>query len=84
MPANRLVVVPHAPIAELFGTGIGFKLMLIESEILVRALEHFAQKGITALPLHDSVLVGRSAKVCRCIVPDHANACPGLLCLRLS
>jgi hypothetical protein len=50
----------HAPIAHLFGTGVGFRLMLIESEILIQALGHFAHNGITALPLHDSVLVAVS------------------------
>jgi Sel1 repeat len=58
--AIALVPQVHAPIAKLFGTGIGFKLMLTESEILIRALGHFAHKGITALPLHDSVLVAKS------------------------
>jgi hypothetical protein len=52
----------HAPIAHSFGTGIGFKLMLIESQILIDALGVFAHRGITALPLHDSVLVARSVK----------------------
>jgi hypothetical protein len=51
----------HAPIAHLFGTGIGFKLMLMESEILIQALGGLAQRGITALPLHDSVLVAAPA-----------------------
>ena len=51
----------HAPIAHWFGSRIGFKLMLIESQILIDALGVFAHRGITALPLHDSVLVARSA-----------------------
>jgi hypothetical protein len=58
--ALALVRHVHAPIAHLFGTGIGFKLMLMESEILIQALDRFAQQGITALPLHDSVLVAVS------------------------
>jgi hypothetical protein len=41
----------------LFGTRIGYKLMLIESGILIEALQGFAAKGITALPLHEGVLV---------------------------
>jgi hypothetical protein len=56
MPIRKV----HAPIAHLFGSGIGFKLMLMESEILVLALSGFIHRGITALPLHDSVLVARS------------------------
>jgi hypothetical protein len=58
--ALALVRHVHAPIAKLFGTGVGFKLMLTESEILIQALGHFALRGITALPLHDSVLVAQS------------------------
>lgn len=50
----------HAPIAPLFGTGVGFRLMLIESEILIRALQQLFHERVTALPLHDSVLVARS------------------------
>jgi hypothetical protein len=50
----------HAPIVKLFGTGVGFKLMLTESGILIEALGHLAHRSITALPLHDSVLVAES------------------------
>jgi hypothetical protein len=50
----------HKPIAKLFGTGIGYTLMHTESEMLIAALEGLYRSGIVALPLHDSVLVGRS------------------------
>ena len=59
--AVALIRYVHVPIAHLFGTGFGFKLMLIESQILIDALGVFAHRGITALPLHDSVLVAWSA-----------------------
>ena len=59
--AIALVRRVHAPIAHWFGSRIGFRLMLIESQILIDALGVFAHRGITALPLHDSVLVARSA-----------------------
>ena len=58
--ALGLVRHAHPPIAKLFGSGVGFNLMLIESEILIQALSSFAHEGITALPLHDSVLVAKS------------------------
>lgn len=58
--ALALITSFHAPIAPLFGTGVGFRLMLIESEILIRALQQLSHEGVTALPLHDSVLVARS------------------------
>lgn len=50
----------HAPIAHLFETGIGFQLMRIESDMLISVLTHLFSNGITALPLHDAVLVARS------------------------
>jgi hypothetical protein len=50
----------HEPIAHLFGTGIGFRLMNIESAILVDALFRLYASGVTALPLHDSILVAVS------------------------
>lgn len=58
--ALTLVRHVHAPIAKLFGTGVGYKLMLMESEILIQALDAFAHRGITALQLYDSVLVAES------------------------
>jgi hypothetical protein len=43
--AVALIRKAHAPIAHLFGSGIGFKLMLMESEILVLALDGFIHRG---------------------------------------
>lgn len=50
----------HRPIADLFGTGLGFRMTAIESTILVEALAILFKQGITALPLHDAVLVAAS------------------------
>jgi len=50
----------HAPIAKLFERGLGFQLMRHESDMLVSVITALFKKGITALPLHDSVLVARS------------------------
>ncbi|KYK49924.1 hypothetical protein A1D31_39420 [Bradyrhizobium liaoningense] len=47
----------HEPIAHLFGTGIGFELMFVESELLIAVVTHLFESGIPALPLHDAVLV---------------------------
>jgi hypothetical protein len=50
---------------------VGRHLMLIESEILIQALASFAHRGITALPLHDSVLVAKSeAEEARGVMAD--------------
>jgi hypothetical protein len=58
--AVRLISDAHAPIARLFGTGVGYGLMFAESCILIEALGTLYGQGIAALPLHDSVLVARS------------------------
>jgi hypothetical protein len=50
----------HAPIAHLFEQGLGFRLMRIESDMLIVAVTALFKQGITALPLHDSVLTARS------------------------
>lgn len=49
----------HRPIAHLFGTGVGFALMFMESEMLITVVTHLFEKGIVALPLHDAVLVAK-------------------------
>lgn len=50
----------HGPIAHLFGTGVGFGLMFMESELLIAAITHLFKSGVPALPLHDAVLVAKS------------------------
>lgn len=53
----------HRPIARYFGKGIGFRLMNIESAILIDALFRLYATGVTALPLHDSILVAASQEM---------------------
>lgn len=55
--AVALLKQKHKPIARLFGTGLGFELMYAESEMLIAVVTHLFASGITALPLHDAVLV---------------------------
>jgi hypothetical protein len=50
----------HPVIAECIGKGLGFHLMHTESEIMVRVLTTLLSEGVTALPLHDGLLVRRS------------------------
>jgi hypothetical protein len=55
-----MLAAKHARIAHLFGTGLGFQLMRIESDMLIGVITHLASAGVTALPLHDAVLVAES------------------------
>jgi hypothetical protein len=55
--AVSLLKEKHQPIAHLFGTGVGFELMFIESEMLIAVVTHLFENSIPALPLHDAVLV---------------------------
>lgn len=56
----EMLAAKHAPIAHLFGTGLGFQLMRIESDMLIEVVTHLAGAGVAALPLHDAVLVAES------------------------
>ncbi|WP_370205297.1 hypothetical protein [Bradyrhizobium diazoefficiens] len=58
--AIKMLLARHAPIASLFGAGLGFQLMRIESDMLIGIITHLASIGVTALPLHDAVLVAES------------------------
>jgi hypothetical protein len=50
----------HAPIAPLFGKGVGFELMNLESTIMVRVLLSLRDLGVVALPVHDALLCRRA------------------------
>lgn len=50
----------HRPIEHLFGTGLGFQLMRIESDMLIEVITQLFRMGVTALPIHDAVLVAES------------------------
>ncbi|NSZ59878.1 hypothetical protein FY145_18915 [Agrobacterium tumefaciens] len=51
----------HGPVAHLFFNGVGHTVQRIESDILVNTLLGLIDRGITALPIHDAVVVPRSA-----------------------
>ena len=50
----------HAVITPLFGTGIGHWCQFRESEIMIDILLDLTRQNITALPIHDAILVPRS------------------------
>ncbi|WP_246790681.1 hypothetical protein [Bradyrhizobium diazoefficiens] len=58
--AVEMFTAKHVPIAHLFGKGLGFQLMRIESDMLIEVLMELAIAGVTARPLHDAVLVAES------------------------
>lgn len=58
--ATGLVRKKHKAIAHLFGAGQGFHFMRLESDILIAVIGHLFRNGVTALALHDAVLVAQS------------------------
>lgn len=54
------ITLRHAPIARLFGTGIGMEFMWIESEMMMDVLTDLHRQAIPALPIYDAVAVPRS------------------------
>jgi hypothetical protein len=57
---RRALIERHPLIADCIGKGLGFSLMHTESEILVGVLTTLVSAGVTALPLHDGILVRKS------------------------
>jgi hypothetical protein len=55
------ILARHPGLAKTFEKGVGYKLMFMESQILVAVLLALNAKGITALPMHDGLMVPRSA-----------------------
>lgn len=47
----------HGPVAEFLYVGVGPILTYLESKILLIVLTKLAEQGITALPIHDAVIV---------------------------
>ena len=45
----------------VLATGIGFRLMYLESEIMMRVLENLLNHSIVGLPIFDGVIVKASA-----------------------
>lgn len=66
----------HKPIAKYFDDpGIGNQLMYKDSQIMEKVLLHFTDKGIVALPEHDSVIISiEHAEECRQVMKNEFKA----------
>ena len=47
----------HPEVQQYFGKGVGLRIMRLESDILVQVLLKLIAQDITALPVHDALLV---------------------------
>lgn len=56
------IKIRHAPIAKKFHSGLGVKLQRADSDIAIEVCSGLRQKGIVALPVHDSFIVQRKHK----------------------
>ncbi|KPB02058.1 hypothetical protein [Ahrensia marina] len=57
----KAIEAKHEPIQHLFFKGLGHDMQFIESNIMVAVLKRLNDQGITALPIHDAVLVPKSS-----------------------
>jgi hypothetical protein len=60
--AKRAILEKHPHLAEAWGRGLGYRLMNLESDILVMVLLDLMEQGIPALGLHDGLMVQASKK----------------------
>ncbi|MDH5667221.1 MAG: hypothetical protein OEY86_04335 [Nitrospira sp.] len=58
-PVIEAIKKAHDPVADYFRTGVGHRLMFLESSILVAVLLELRQREALALPIHDAVLIGQ-------------------------
>lgn len=54
---KQAIEAKHPAIVSFFGTGVGTRLMRLESDILVAVLLRLIGEGVVALPIHDAILV---------------------------
>ena len=57
---RKAIVAHYPPLAHVLCTGIGYRLMFLESEIMRRVLTKAHEMELTVLPLHDALVVPRS------------------------
>lgn len=71
---TQAIKAKHAAVAGYFESGHGLRFMRIESDILVATLLALTKRGISALPLHDAVLVQeRYAEIAKRTLQREAN-----------
>jgi hypothetical protein len=69
----------HGPIAHLFESGEGLRIQRTESDIMVQVLLRLIDIGVTALPIHDAIVVGelhasQAEAVMRGVFYEHSGA----------
>ena len=57
---NEAILHVHPALKNAWGRGFGYRLMFVESQVLVAILQDLAARNIPALGLHDGLLVGVS------------------------
>lgn len=62
--ATLYLSLEYSQISHLFYQGEGMYFQFLESEILIQTLLRLKDKGILALPIHDCILVPKSAVDC--------------------
>lgn len=68
------ILAEHPDLEPVFETGLGLDLMFLESQVLVAVLLRLIEKGITALPMHDGIMVAESkAEVAMRVMKEEAR-----------
>ncbi|MDQ0392240.1 hypothetical protein J3R73_002032 [Labrys monachus] len=57
---REAILAAHHSVAHMFEAGVGLSLMFTESEIMVATLLRLVDQGVTALPMHDGLMVAAS------------------------
>ena len=57
---KKAIMKKHPALSDAWGRGLGYKLMFVESQVLLAVLDDLMSKGVFALGLHDGLLVAQS------------------------
>jgi len=63
----------HNAVMPLLGRGLALEFMFLDSQMMVKILLDLRSQGITALPMHDGLMVGQSAKETAVTVMKNAS-----------
>ena len=82
---KRAIESKHQAIVPMFFSGVGMKVMFVESEILIAVLLQLLERSIVALPVHDAIIVRQdrapvAMSVMKAVFKEHTGVPAALSC----
>jgi hypothetical protein len=76
---KKAILAVHPALRDAWGRRLGYRLMFVESQILIAVLLDLTSHGIPALPIHDGLMVARSMReAAKEVMTQHARLMTGI------